>query len=305
MRHSEKGRRPHGPMFRVVRATLDGNPLRNGNDLVSFQVKDRLCPLRQCPQNWACFPLGRGDSLMKHDATTRKGRLYFLRAQLVEHLIRRRSSHMKASVLFSGVATFLALAGCKTTAPGEASQTGGVTSTGGEPQSGGGSGGSTGSVATTTSSGGTTAAGGATGNGGSTTAGGTMGSGGSTAAGGATGNGGSTAAGGTKTTGGTNLSGGSSAERRQPSQWWNHQFGRSSRERGERPLCWEPRPAGGTTASYQGPCDVLASGCAEAYSVAQGNDGELHRAALSARKGLGRERRRRSMSARPATTRRT
>ncbi len=175
---------------------------------------------------------------------------------------------MKASVLFSGVATFLALAGCKTTAPGEASQTGGVTSTGGEPQSGGGSGGSTGSVATTTSSGGTTAAGGATGNGGSTTAGGTMGSGGSTAAGGATGNGGSTAAGGTKTTGGTNLSGGSSASGGSPLSGGTTSSGGQPGTGGATAILGTTA-AGGTTASYQGPCDVLASGCAEAYSVAR------------------------------------
>jgi len=157
---------------------------------------------------------------------------------------------MRASVLFSGVATLLVLSGCTSTTPGGGSQTGGIPSSGGQDQSGGGgagggggsSGGATGSGGIT-SSGGTTAKGSTTSNGGSIASGGTtlpgsvISSGGQQGGGGggAIAGGGAPASGGTTALGGTTGSGGGT----------------------------------GTGADYQGPCDVLSGGCAEAYSVAR------------------------------------
>jgi hypothetical protein len=150
---------------------------------------------------------------------------------------------MRTSVLVSGVATLLAVSGCKTTTSGGASETGGITSSGGENQSGG-SGGSAGSGGTT-SSGGTKAAGSTIGSGGTTSSaggatltGGIINAGGRQGGGGATANGGATASGGTTAdSGGTTGSGGQTGT--------------------------------GTEVAYQGPCDVLAGGCAEAYGLAR------------------------------------
>jgi endo-1,4-beta-xylanase len=117
---------------------------------------------------------------------------------------------MRASVIFSGAAVFLALAGCAPAGSGEASQTGGTTGTGGQNQPGSGGSGSSGSVGSggTPSSGGTTGSGGATGTGGVTATGGASSSGGSSAHGGTTGSGGITRNGGTTGSGGTTSSGG-------------------------------------------------------------------------------------------------
>ena len=129
---------------------------------------------------------------------------------------------MKASVLFSGVATFLALAGCGASGPGGTSQTGGTDTTGGQQQSGGGGDSSGGGVGSggATSSGGTTAAGGtssaasSSANGGTTRSGGTTSAGGSASTsspqdtGGTTARGGAPASGGTTAPGGTTGSGG-------------------------------------------------------------------------------------------------
>lgn len=166
---------------------------------------------------------------------------------------------MRASVACSTILAIWSLAGCSSTSGG--SPTGGTTgstSSGGATQpdgsggsgsggtvstgSGGaaqstGSGGVTGSGGTVvSSSGGSTASGGATAAGGTASTGGRVGSGGVPAGSGGApaGSGGSTGSGGGSASGGT--SGGS---------------------------------GGATTANYQGPCDVLASGCAEAYGMAR------------------------------------
>jgi endo-1,4-beta-xylanase len=133
---------------------------------------------------------------------------------------------MRASVLFSGMAAFFALAGCETSGTGGTSQTGGVTTTGGQQQpggEGGGSGGVVGSSGTTnsssaTASAGTPSTGGATATGGTRVTGETTGVAGATGAGGAAtsstssggrpGTGGVTASGGATVSGGTPVSGG-------------------------------------------------------------------------------------------------
>ncbi len=189
---------------------------------------------------------------------------------------------MRASVLFSGVVTLLALAGCGTTAPSDASQTGGVTSTGGQDQSGGGGGGSGGSAGSggITSSGGTTAAGGTTGSGGITSSGGTTAAGGRAGSGGATSSGGITATGGTKSSGGSSASGGIPLTGGTPSSGGQQAAGGATARGGATASGGTTASGGitgsggqtgtgGTTVAYQGPCDVLSGGCAEAYSVAR------------------------------------
>jgi hypothetical protein len=136
---------------------------------------------------------------------------------------------MRARIVCSTAAVLWTLAGCSSHAPGGGSQTG----SGGTTASGGDTGaGGNGDGGSGVSSGGTVGAGGTvtSGNGGNTNSGGTVGAGGSSSTGGSSAAGGVTGAGGTGT--GTG--------------------------------------AGGTTATtYQGPCDVLASGCAEAYGLAR------------------------------------
>jgi hypothetical protein len=152
----------------------------------------------------------------------------------------QRRSHMRARLVCSSVAVVWALAGCSSHAPGGGSQTGsgGATSTGGDTGSGGsGEGGSGGSAST----GGTTGSG-ATG-GTISTGGRSGGTGGNTNSGGSVGSGGASSTGGAPASGGTTGSGGAG--------------GQASGTGGG---------SGGTTA-YQGPCDVLASGCAEAYGL--------------------------------------
>jgi len=111
------------------------------------------------------------------------------------------------STLLSGLAVFLALAGCGGGALGPASQDGGGTSVGGRRQSGGASGtGGTASTGGTTGSGGSPSAGGATTDLAST--GGTTSSGGLQETGGTIASGGAMASGGASSTGGITGSGG-------------------------------------------------------------------------------------------------
>ena len=163
---------------------------------------------------------------------------------------------MKPSVLLSGatVAVLWALAGCSSNAPGGGSQTGngGTSSTGGDTGSGGSGDGGSGATGGTTGSGGTPGTGGAISTGGTGASGGTGGhtnSGGSVGTGGASSSGGTTGSGGTTHTGGTTGTGGAAGG-----------GGTSSGTGGG---------TGGTTVAYQGPCDLLASGCAEAYGLAR------------------------------------
>jgi len=175
---------------------------------------------------------------------------------------------MRVGIFFSGLAAVLALSGCNTTTSGGGSRTGGITSSGGQDQSGGGGG--NGGAASSGGSGGSAGGGGTTSAGGSTTSAGgsTTSGGGTTAKGGTTSNGGSSASGGATLTGGVIRSGG------QPG-------GGGATARGGATVSGGTTASGGTTGSggettadaaqpsYQGPCDVLGSGCAEAYSVAR------------------------------------
>ena len=173
---------------------------------------------------------------------------------------------MRASVLFSGVATLLVLAGCGTNAPGGPSQTGGVTSTGGQYQSGGGDDGSGGSAG----GGGITNSGGATAEGGTTGRGGAISSGGITAAGGAKANGGNGASGGITPTGGTTRSGGQQGSGGVTAGGGATASGGTTSSGGTTGNGGGTGTGtGGTGTAYQGPCDVLGGGCAEAYSVAR------------------------------------
>ncbi len=143
---------------------------------------------------------------------------------------------MRARIVCSTVAVLWALAGCSSSnGPGSSTGNGGTTSTGGDTGSGGnyGDGGSGASVG----SGGSTSAGGSvgTGKGGNSNAGGSVGAGGVSATGGSSAAGGTTGSG----TGGTNATGTGGGA------------------------------GGATTTAYQGPCDVIASGCAEAYGLAR------------------------------------
>jgi hypothetical protein len=166
---------------------------------------------------------------------------------------------MRTLIVCSTMAAVFTIAGCSSSTPGGQSQSGGATSSGGETDPGGTGGGGTGGSAgtggingsggtTSAGTGGTSASGGATSSGGhvasggTTAPGGTTGSGGSTASGGRTGSGGTTAPGGTTGSGGATASGGAVG---------------SGGTTG----------SGGMTAAYQGPCDVLASGCAEAFGM--------------------------------------
>ncbi|HZL21475.1 MAG TPA: arabinofuranosidase catalytic domain-containing protein [Polyangia bacterium] len=147
----------------------------------------------------------------------------------------RRS--LLANVLIWGVA-------CSSGGPATTGGSGGSSSsTGGNPGSGG------------VGSGGISSAGGDSGSGGSTSAGDVTGSGGSTGAGGVIGSGGSTSTGGR---GGSNASGGAT--------------GVGGKATGGAAGGGTGSGAGGSTgtgggAAYQGPCDVVPGGCAEAYSV--------------------------------------
>ncbi len=156
---------------------------------------------------------------------------------------------MRASIVCSTVAALCALAGCGSPTGGR-SGTGGVagtTSSGGttEPAGSGGDGsGDSGGTGEPAGSGGITGAGGTVSTGGTNAsggrAGGPVGAGGSSSVGG---RGGTLGPGGTTGSAGTVGSGGTTSSR---------------------------GGSGGTTAAaYNGPCDVVVSGCAEAYGVAR------------------------------------
>ena len=154
---------------------------------------------------------------------------------------------MKASVLVSSVAAFLVLSGCGNSSSNDSSQAGDVVSTGGRVSSGGGGAVGTATAGGAISTGGTSAKGGATGAGGITAAGGATATGGTNAKGGTAASGGITAAGGATATGGTSAKGSTAAS--------------GGTTGGVQ--------TGATAQPYQGPCDVLSGGCAEAYGVAR------------------------------------
>ena len=169
---------------------------------------------------------------------------------------------MRAAIVCSTVAALCALAGCGSR-PGGGSGTGGVagtTSSGGATETGGsGAGGSgdSGGTGETAGSGGITGAGGTVSTGGMGASGGSAGASGGSAGGNA-GSGASAGVGGSSSQGGrggTSGSGGTAA---------------SAGASGRGGATTGSAGSGGTTAAaYQGPCDVLASGCAEAFGMAR------------------------------------
>ena len=171
---------------------------------------------------------------------------------------------MRAALVCSTVAILWTFAGCSST-PGGGSQTGtgGATSTGGDTGSGGSGDGGSGVTGGTTGSGGTPGTGGAIstggngasgGTGGHTSSGGSVGTGGTSSTGGTTGTGGTTNSGGTTGTGGTHTGGTTGAGGAAGAGGTTTGTGGGT---------------GGTTVAYQGPCDLVASGCAEAYGLAR------------------------------------
>jgi hypothetical protein len=167
-------------------------------------------------------------------------------------------------VVFSFSAALVpALAGCSSQTPGGGSQTGGVagtTSSGGntEPSgNGGGGSGDSGGTGETAGSGGATGVGGTISTGGTTGVGGAVSTGGTAASGGAVG--GSSSSGGTVGAAGASSRGGNSGSSGTTGSGGTAGSGGKGGSGG----------SGGTTPAYQGPCDVLTSGCAEAYGVAR------------------------------------
>lgn len=174
---------------------------------------------------------------------------------------------MRDSIFLALVASTLTLAGCGSTDSSKSSGTGGVTGNGGQDQSGGagsGSGGSggaaTGSNGGVTGSGGGVGAGGASSLGGASAAGGAKQSGGNTASGGRSGTGGAIANGGAPAAGGATGSGGAKASGGTTSAG-GQSGSQSGGQSGNADAALPPPP------DYQGPCDVLADGCAEAYGL--------------------------------------
>ena len=155
---------------------------------------------------------------------------------------------MRAPLVCSTITVLLTIAGCSSHAPGGGSQTGtgGTISTGGDTGSGGsGDGGSGGNQST----GGTTGTGGTVSTGGTGGTVSTGGSGGNASSGGSVGMGGASSTGGASASGGTTGSGGAAG--------------------GGGGTTGTGGGTGGTTVAYQGPCDLVASGCAEAYGLAR------------------------------------
>jgi hypothetical protein len=202
---------------------------------------------------------------------------------------------MRTSVLLLGAAGFLTLTHCNdqggSAGSGGTTLSGGATDSGGAPTSGGaaGSGGTTLSGGAT-DSGGATLSGGATDSGGAPLSGGATDGGGTTGSGGATGAGGnSTTTGGTTATGGASPTGGRSASGGSPTGGTANTGGSVStggrQGRGGTTSSGGATGTGGSTASggttasgggsggggtdpiYQGPCDLISGGCAEAYSM--------------------------------------
>jgi hypothetical protein len=166
---------------------------------------------------------------------------------------------MRAAIFCSTVAALCALAGCGSR-PGGGSGTGGVagtTSSGGQTGPGGSGGaGDSGGTGETAGSGGITGAGGTVSTGG-TDASGTAGANGG-AAGGTAGSGASGGVGGSSSQGGRGGTSGSGGT------------GATAGASGRGGAAGGSAGSGGTTAAaYQGPCDVLASGCAEAFGMAR------------------------------------
>jgi Alpha-L-arabinofuranosidase B, catalytic len=153
------------------------------------------------------------------------------------------------SFLTAGAALALSAPSCNSSGGGGAG-TGGAVGSGGDGQS--------------TGSGGSDNSGGSTGSGGSDNSGGSTGSGGAVATGGKTGTGGETASGGISGTGGKTATGGAGGHATGGSGTGGS-VGSGGGSGGT------PATGGaggtGTGAAYQGPCDVLSGGCAEAYSV--------------------------------------
>jgi len=154
-------------------------------------------------------------------------------------------SLMRASVVLSTAAALCALAGCGSHSSSGTFRDPTETGSGGSGKGGSGSG-TGGAVGT----GGTPGSGGSTGSGGSVSTGGSTGSGGSVSTGGKSG--GEAGAAGHASSGGSVGTGGASSSG----------TGGSAGQTGG--------GTGGTTAAaYQGPCDVIANGCAEAYGMAR------------------------------------
>jgi Alpha-L-arabinofuranosidase B, catalytic len=155
-----------------------------------------------------------------------------------------------------------------TTNTGGATTSGGATNTGGSTASGGSTN-TGGSLASggTTNSGGATVSGGTTSSGGATSAGGTtpMTAGTTATVGGASSTGGSDATGGT--TGGAANTGGTFSTGGQQATGGSTASGGSAPSGGAGVSMGTGGSAGGAATSYQGPCDLLSGGCAEAYSV--------------------------------------
>ncbi|HTQ04641.1 MAG TPA: arabinofuranosidase catalytic domain-containing protein [Polyangiaceae bacterium] len=193
---------------------------------------------------------------------------------------------MRTSVLSLGAAVFLTLVECTGTGGGGGTSTGGTTAS-----ASGGAGGTGGTTANTsggaTNSGGTTAntSGGTTSSGGTTASGGTTSSGGTNATGGSTQTtGGTTATGGTasaaggsgatggSSTGGTTSTGGTVSTGGQPATGGTTSGGGMTSTGGSTAAAGTTASggtsgSGGAATAYQGPCDLVSGGCAEAYSV--------------------------------------
>ncbi len=144
---------------------------------------------------------------------------------------------------------------CSSGGTGTSGTGGSSSSEGGSPGTGGVGSGGTNDTGGFTGSGGTTSTGGAIGSGGSNSTGGITGSGGTTHTGGAVGTGGSTSTGGR---GGANASGGVTG---------TGGFGSGGVATGGTTGGATGGSPGTGGVSYQGPCDVVPGGCAEAFSV--------------------------------------
>jgi hypothetical protein len=138
----------------------------------------------------------------------------------------------------------------------------GIPGTGGSSSSEGGSPGTGGE-----GSGGSTNTGGVTGTGGSTNTGGAIGTGGSTNTGGVTGSGGSINTGGAIGTGGTTGSGGRGGANASGGATGTGGTGTGGVATGGTTGGGTGGSPGTGGVSYQGPCDVVPGGCAEAFSV--------------------------------------
>ena len=138
----------------------------------------------------------------------------------------------------------------------------GISGAGGSSSSEGGSPGTGG-----LGSGGNTSTGGVTGTGGSTNTGGAIGTGGTTNTGGVTGTGGSTNTGGAIGTGGTTSTGGRGGANASGGATGTGGTGTGGVATGGTTGGGSGGSPGTGGVSYQGPCDVVSGGCAEAYSV--------------------------------------